>query len=155
LTAITPQLKQQDVALSCLEEALDTYNKGNVKATAVMLGYAVEALSLSSRDRIKSRIASNGGAAPAQLDDWRIATFLRALEQVLDARVAAMPRHLRERYESFWTAWTGLFRMTRNDAGHPKSIEPVTRDAVHGQLLLLHEHARLVFELEAWVDAAF
>ena len=43
----------------------------------------------------------------------------------------------------------------RNDAGHPKSIEPVSRDAVHGQLLLLHEHARLVFELGAWVDDEF
>ena len=39
--------------------------------------------------------------------------------------------------------------------GHPKSIEPVNRDAVHGQLLLLHEHARLVFELGAWVDNEF
>lgn len=155
LAAIAPHLKDQDVALSYLDEALDTYNKGNVKATAVMLGCAVEALTLSLRDRLKARIVLNGGTAPAQLDDWRIASVLRALEQQLDARVAAMPRNLRERYESFWTAWTGLFRMTRNEAGHPKSIEPVSRDAVHGQLLLLHEHARLVFELGAWVDTAF
>lgn len=155
LAAIAPHLKDQEIALSYLDEALDTYNKGNVRAAAVMLGCAVEALSLSLRARAKARIATNGGAAPTQLDDWRIAKVLRALEQQLDSRVAAMPRHLRERYESFWTAWTGLFRMTRNDAGHPKSIEPVSRDAVHGQLLLLHEHARLVSELGAWVDNEF
>jgi hypothetical protein len=155
LAAIAPYLKAQDIALSYLNEALDTYNKGNVKATAVMLGCAVEALSLSLRDRLKARIETNGRATPGALDDWRIATVLRAIEQQLDTRVTAMPRHLRECYESFWTAWTGLFRMTRNDAGHPKSIEPVSRDAVHGQLLLLHEHARLVFELGAWVDNEF
>ena len=155
LAAIAPHLKDQDIALSYLDEAIDTYNKGNVKAAAVMLGCAVEALSLSLRDRVKARIAENGGTASPQLDDWRIATVLRVLEHQLDTRVTAMPRHLRERYESFWTAWTGLFRMTRNDAGHPKSIEPVSRDAVHGQLLLLHEHARLVFELGAWVDNEF
>lgn len=155
LATIGPHLKDHDVALSYLTEALDTYNKGNVKAAAVMLGCTVEALSLSLRDRLKRRIASNGGTPPAALDDWRIATVLRALEQQIDTRVVAMPRDLRERYESFWTAWTGLFRMTRNDAGHPKSIEPVTREAVHGQLLLLHEHARLVFDLGSWVDSTF
>jgi len=155
LAAIAPHLKDQDIALSYLDEALDTYNKGNVKATAVMLGCAVEALSLSLRELLKARISANGGTPPAELDDWRIARVLRALEQQLDSRVAAMPRHLRERYESFWTAWTSLFRMTRNDAGHPKSIAPVSRDAVHGQLLLLHEHARLVFELGVWVETEF
>jgi hypothetical protein len=155
LAAIAPYLKGQDIALSYLNEALDTYNKGNVKASAVMLGCAVEALSLSLRDRLKARLEANGRTAPGTLDDWRIATVLRALEQQLDTRVTAMPRPLRERYESFWMAWTGLFRMTRNEAGHPKSIEPVSRDAVHGQLLLLHEHARLVFELGGWVENEF
>jgi hypothetical protein len=32
-----------------------------------------------------------------------------------------MARDLRERYESFWTAWTGLFRMTRMQA-IPKAL---------------------------------
>jgi hypothetical protein len=155
LKAIEPHLKGQDIGLSYLAEALDTYNKGSVKAAAVMLGCTVEALSLSLRDRLKAKITSSGGSAPPQLDDWRIAAVLRALQQQIDGRVSAMPRDLRERYESFWTAWTGLFRMSRNDAGHPKSIEPVTREAVHGQLLLLHEHARLVLDLGAWIDSAF
>jgi hypothetical protein len=155
LKAIDPHLKGQDIALSYLTEALDTYNKGSVKASAVMLGCTAEALSLSLRDRLKSRITSNGGSSPPALDDWRIAPVLRTLEHQIDTRASAMVRDLRERYESFWTAWTGLFRMTRNDAGHPKSIEPVTREAVHGQLLLLHEHARLVFDLGAWIDSTF
>jgi hypothetical protein len=155
MKAIDPHLKSEVIALSYLAEALDTYNKGSVKAAAVMLGCTAEALSLSLRDRLKNRITSNGGVPPTALDDWRIATVLRTLEQQVDTRVTAMARDLRERYESFWTAWTGLFRMTRNDAGHPKSIEPVTREAVHAQLLLLHDHARLVFDLGAWIDSTF
>lgn len=155
LKAIATHLKDQDIALSYLAEALDTYNKGSVKAAAVMLGCTAEALSLSLRDRLKSKIKSNGGSPPPGLDDWRIAAVLRTLEQQIDARVSVMARDLRERYESFWTAWTGLFRLTRNDAGHPKSIEPVTREAVHGQLLLLHEHARLVFDLATWIDSTY
>jgi hypothetical protein len=75
---------------------------------------------------------------------------------MLGCTAEALSLSLRDRLKkTFWTAWTGLFRMTRNDAGHPKSIEPVTREAVHGQLLLLHEHARLVFDLGAWIDSTF
>ncbi|MFZ5894742.1 MAG: hypothetical protein ACOY0T_27005 [Myxococcota bacterium] len=155
LNTIGPHLKGEDVALSYLTEALDTYNKGSVKAAAVMLGCAAEALVLSLRDRLKHRSMVRGASTPAALDDWRIAVVLRTLEQQIDARVTDMPRDVRERYESFWSAWTGLFRMTRNDVGHPKSVDPVTREAVHGQLLLFHEHARLVFDLGSWIDASF
>ena len=77
------------------------------------------------------------------------------MEQQLDARLAAMPRDLRERYESYWPAWSGLYRMTRNEAGHPKSVDPVTRDAIHAALLVFHEHTRLIFDLGAWIDSTF
>lgn len=155
LATINPHIANEAIALSYLTEALDTYNKGSVKASAVMLGCTAEALSLSLRDRLERKIRGNGGTPPAAFSDWRIATVLRAMEQQLDARVSDMPRDLRERYESFWTAWTGLFRMTRNAAGHPKSIDPVTREAIHGHLLLFHEHARLVFDLGTWIDSTF
>ncbi len=155
LNVIKPHVQEQPIALSYLAEALETYNKGNVKASAVMLGCAAEALSLSLRDRLKAKIIANGGTAPAGLDDWRFAVVLRTLESQLSQRAAAMPRELRERFESYWPAWTGLFRMTRNDAGHPKSIEPVVLDAVHGALLLFHEQARLTFDLAVWTDTTF
>lgn len=155
LNAISPHLKEQPIAISYLVEALDTYNKGSVKASAVMLGCAAEALSLAMRDRLVAKIQGNGGTPPTNLHDWRIATVIRAMEQQLDGRGATMPRDLRERYESYWPAWSGLFRMTRNEVGHPKSVDPVTREAVHGALLLFHEHARLMFDLVSWVDASF
>ena len=41
----------------------------------------------------------------------------------------------------------GLIRMTRNDAGHPSSVDPITREAIHGALLTFPEQARLSFDL--------
>lgn len=155
LTVIDSFVKDQPISLSYLVEALDTYNKGSVKAAAVMLGCAAEALTLALRDRLKAKIQANGAAPPVALDDWRIATVLRNVETQFDGRVGAMPRELRERFESYWSAFTGLYRMTRNDAGHPKSVDPVTRDAIHGALLLFHEHARLMFDIGAWIDSTF
>lgn len=155
LTVIDPFVKDQPVSLSYLVEALETYNKGSVKAAAVMLGCAAEALTLALRDRLKAKMQTNGATPPAALDDWRIAVVLRTVETHLDGRVSAMPRDLRERFESYWPAFTGLYRMTRNDVGHPKSVDPVTRDAIHGALLLFHEHARLMFDIALWIDSTF
>jgi hypothetical protein len=38
-------------------------------------------------------------------------------------------------------------------AGHPKSIDPVTLDVVHGALLIFPELASLVADLRAWVGS--
>ena len=72
LNVIGPHVKDQPIAVSYLAEALDTYNKGNVKAAAVMLGCAAEALTLAMRDRLTTKIRANGATPPANLDDWRI-----------------------------------------------------------------------------------
>lgn len=154
LAQLAPLLSDP-IAISYVAEAVDTYNRACVKAAAVMLGCAAEALNLSLRDQVKNKILANGGTPPAALDDWRIAAVLRALEHQLSQRVGAMPRDLREAFESYWPAWSGLFRMTRNSAGHPKSVDPVTRDAVHAALLLFPQQARLTSELSAWVTASF
>jgi hypothetical protein len=61
----------------------------------------------------------------------------------------------RNRFESYWPAWTGFFRMTRNEAGHPTNIDPIIRDAIHAALLIFPEQARLSFDLAAWVDSTF
>jgi len=155
LGVIDPFIRDQPIAVSYLVEALDTYNKGSFKSAAVMLGCAAEALTLSLRDRLKAKITSNGGSPLAGLDDWRIAVVLLTVEKAIEPRVVSMVRELRERFESYWSAFTGLYRITRNDVGHPKSVEPVTRDAIHGGLLLFHEHARLMFDIGAWIDSTF
>jgi len=152
---VDPFIKDNAIAVSYLREALDTYIKGSVKAAAVMLGCTAEALTLALRDKLKAKINANAGTPPSGLDDWRISVVLRTTEGLLDQRVKDMPRPMRERYESYWSSYTGLFRMTRNDAGHPTSIDPVTRETIHASLLLFHEHARLCHELSTWIDSTY
>jgi hypothetical protein len=133
---VEPHLRDEPIASSYLGEALDTYNKGTFKASAVMLGCAAEALHLSLRDRLVTKINASGKTPPSSLDTWMIFPVLRAIEGLFTARAKDMDRNLRERFESYWPAWTGLFRMTRNEAGHPKRVEPITRDTMHAALLL-------------------
>jgi hypothetical protein len=152
---IDEYVRDLPVVVSYLNEAIDTFNRASIKASAVMLGAAAESMNLTLRDKLKAKIAAAGRAPPKALDDFRIATVLRAVEGELEARTKDMPNELRERFESYWPAWTGLFRMTRNEAGHPRSVEPVTRDAVHAALLLFHEQARLSRDLLLWVDQKF
>jgi hypothetical protein len=40
----------------------------------------------------------------------------------------------------------------RNDTGHPESIDPVTPESVHAALLIFPELAKLVANLETWVN---
>jgi hypothetical protein len=152
---VSPHLSGEPIAESYLGEALDTYNKCSFKASAVMLGCAAEALHLSLRDKLVAKITTAGKAPPADLNTWVISRVLRSMETHLEARAKDMDRSLSERFEAYWPAWTGVFRMTRNDAGHPKSIDPVTRDAMHAALLLFPEQARLSFDLSAWVSATY
>lgn len=154
-SVVEPHLKDEPIARSYLGEALDTYNKGTFKASAVMLGCAAEALNLSLRDKLVAKITTAGKKPPPNLETWIISRVLDAMEALLAARVKDMDQGLRERFESYWPAWSGLFRMTRNEAGHPKSIDPITRDAMHGALLLFPEHARLSFDLSAWVVSTY
>jgi hypothetical protein len=151
---IGPHLKGRDIAESYLVEALETFNRGCVKAAAVMLGCAAESLNLDLRDRLRAKLSKNG-PVPPNLDDWRIATVLRAMADELGKRDKDMPRELRERFEAHWPSWSGLFRMARNEAGHPSSVEPVTHEQVHAALLMFHEQARLCWDLRAWIDSSF
>ncbi len=151
--AIQPHVRDVPVVISYLDEAVDTYNRGSFKSSAVMVGGAAESLALVVRDRLSERITKDGEAPSQALQaDFPIAGVIRAVGKELDARKTTMPQKLRERFESHWIGFTGLYRMTRNDAGHPTSVEPVTREAVHANLLLFHEHARLCRELIDWMS---
>jgi hypothetical protein len=148
---VEPHLVDQPIALSYLREAVATYNHGHYKAAAVLLGCASEALSVSLRDAVVAKLNAAGAKLPQDLTDWRMARVLNALEVELESRKKTMPADLKGRYEAFWRAWTGLFRMTRNEVGHPSSVEPVTREIVRGSLLFFPSHAQLVADLHAWV----
>lgn len=143
------------IAASYLSEALQTYNSGCVKATAVMVGAAAESLSLELRDMIVNRINSLGRKVPRALSDWRIKTVLDSLQTTLDPKMPSMPRELADNYRSYWPAFTQQIRSVRNDAGHPAAIDPVTHESVHASLLIFPELASLTLSLKTWIESSF
>jgi hypothetical protein len=142
-----------EISLSYIKEALQTYNSNCYKASAVMVGGASEALILKLRDILTESSISLTEENRKKLSDWRIKTVLAEIKKVLDNEKTNMPRPLDEKYEAYWPAFTQQIRATRNEAGHPSSIEPVTFDIVHASLLIFPELANLVNELEVWITS--
>jgi hypothetical protein len=137
--AIDEYVRDLPVVVSYLAEALDAFNKGSIKATAVMIGAAAESMNLSVRDKLKERMLAGGKTPPKAMDDFRIAEVLRGTEKELTLRAKEMPKELRERFDSYWPAWTGLFRMrrarrqrssARNPRGRPPRIRIACADPV-------------------------
>jgi hypothetical protein len=60
-----------------VEESLNAYRAGCYKATAVLIGAAVENLVLILRDELAARLKS-GGKIPKGLDAWQVKTALDA-----------------------------------------------------------------------------
>ncbi len=85
------------------------------------------------------------------LRNWRISRVLDAIERVLDPYTPNMPQGLQEAYTTFWSQFSGQARLVRNDAGHPKSVDPVDEPTVHGVLLMFPTHAKLAADLVAWM----
>lgn len=146
------------VAQSYIEEAIKTYNTMCYKATAVMVGAAAESVALDVRDAFVQELNANNvmGSLPkstqTDLVDWRIKRVLDAIEQVVDHyhKQKRMVKELYEAFSSNWPPFTGQIRTIRNDAGHPKSVNPVTAEDVHAALLIFPHQARLGASLTAW-----
>jgi len=143
------------VAQSYVSEALKAYNSDCFRAAAVMIGAAAESMVLELRDNLASKIENLGQTPPTNLLDWRIKQVFDVLTSLLENRKNLMVRRLKESYESFWQAFGGQLRMTRNEAGHPTSVDPVTWEIAHSSLLIFPEFARLAHELNAWVSASY
>jgi len=151
LAALAPHLGKNTIAWSYAKEALDTFNNDCYKASAVMIGAASEALILDLRDVLVTKMADLNQQAPRGLTGWQVKTVRDNIKTALEAKRRDMDRGLRERFEGFWSALTDSARRIRNDAGHPKSVDPVTPEVVHATLLLFHEIAHLVADLKAWI----
>ncbi len=144
------------ISQSYIEEGLSTYNSNCYKAAAVMVGAAAEAIIIELGDTLATKINTLGRAPHRDLKDWRIKKVLDRLKVELDAkRGGAMPRPLEEMYEAYWAAFTQQIRTSRNDAGHPNSIAPVSYDTVHASLLIFPELVKLASELKVWISSSF
>jgi len=139
------------VAMSYLTEGLECYVAGLFKASAVMVGAAAESMILCLREATVEKLTTLGRTVPKPLEDWRIKTVSDALVAFFEAQKASIGRQLREGFEAYWPAFAAQIRTTRNEAGHPLSVEPVTQDAVHASLLVFPELVRLTNGLQNWV----
>jgi len=140
------------IAESYLKEAIKTYNSDCFKASAVMIGVAAESIILELRDELVNRIKSIGRTPSKDLEDWRIKRVLDGFKAELDLHKNDMSKQLIEAVESYWPAFTYQIRKTRNEAGHPVNIEPVTSDTIHASLLLFPELAKLALDLKSWIS---
>ena len=141
------------IARSYLEEGLNCFVAGFHKAAAVMVGGAAESIVLELRDIATKKLEAAKQPKPKGLSDWRVKTILDALHDLLDSRKSLFPRDLREEFEAYWMAFAQQIRSTRNDAGHPSNVDPVTEEAVYASLLIFPDMARLSRNLATWMDA--
>lgn len=139
------------VAMAYLEEGLECYVAGRIKAAAVMVGAAAEGVILELRNVTIQKLKSLKKPVPKGLEDWRIKTVSDGLRTFFEAHAGQFKREVREPFEAYWSAFAQQIRATRNDAGHPTSVEPVTPDTVHASLLIFPELARLASRLTHWV----
>jgi hypothetical protein len=138
-------------ATSYLNEALQTFNSGCAKATAVMIGGAAECVILDVRDTLVSKLNDLGQTVPKSLNDWKVKTVLNSIQTVLDSKTKSIPYAIADNFKSYWPAFTQQIRVVRNDAGHPASIDSVTFESVYAALLIFPELVKLADELSKWI----
>lgn len=143
--------KLNPIADSYLKEALKTFNSICFKSTAVMIGAAAESIILELRDTMIQKMKSIRESPSKDLQDWRIKRVLDAIRKELEKHKKDMSSKFDEAVDSYWPAFTQQIRTARNEAGHPKSIEPVTNDTVHASLLIFPELVRLALDIKSWV----
>ncbi len=154
LAVVNPHVPPGSVERSYVEEALATYAAGCNKASAVMIGAAAEAMIMDLRDDLVAKMESSSKPVPKNMRAWQVKTAFDAVEAELRLQAKSMDRKLLERLDSFGPL-AGQLRMPRNEAGHPTSVDPVTRETVHASLLLFPELARLVVDLREWVRTTY
>ncbi len=143
------------VAGGYIAEAVHSYNAGCDRGAAVLIGCAVEALALDVRDVLVARLNGAGAKVQRSLTDWKAKPVIDEIDRVLRSGSTKMPHDLAERFDVHWRSLFHHVRMARNEAGHPASVRPVERTAVHGNLLLFPALARLAHDVREWVATGF
>jgi hypothetical protein len=140
------------IAAGYINEALRTYAAACWRATAVLVGCAAETVVLELRDTLTKRLSALGRPGPKDLSDSRVGRVLDGIKRELDTHSKAMPAKLREEFQSYWEAFTSEIRLTRNEAGHPQSVEPVTPEDVQATLLAFPRVVGMAARLRKWVS---
>ena len=139
------------VVRSYISEALECFVADHFRAAAVMTGVASEKLILNLRDATRRKLDSLGRRPPKGMRDWRPKAMSDSLHQFLNQHKDTFPHPLRDEFEARWSVFTQQIRATRNEAGHPASIDAVTREDAHASLLIFPGLAKLAGSLDHWV----
>lgn len=151
---VHPLLLNAPIARSYIDEAINTFQAGCFKATAVMVGAAAESLVLDVRDALVARLNVISIQVSRPLNDWKVKTVRDAIETEITNRASQIDNRLKERFNAYWIPVTDQMRVARNDAGHPTAVDPVTHEVVHATLLLFPELASLVNDLIPWISSS-
>ena len=144
-----------DLTLSYVEEALNTFNNSCYKASAIMIGAASESILLNLRDTLVNRMYYLRQNVPNDLKDWRVSKIIKALQGIFDSKKGTMPNDLKSVYEQSWLSLTNYIRELRNDAGHPNPLGSISEVEVHCALLIFPELARMVNKITDWVNNGY
>jgi len=143
------------IAESYIQEAVDCYADGRFKASAVLVGAASEDSLLNLRDLTVETLERLGQNAPNGLKGWRAKKVTDALTEIYAGYGTSMNMSLKESFDAYWSPFIHQIRISRNDAGHPKSIQPITEESVHASLLIFPDLISLITELGRWVKSEF
>lgn len=80
---------------------------------------------------------------------------LDELAKQFEARKASMGKDLFSDYKTHWSPFTEQLRTTRNEAGHPVSVAPVSPDRAHAGFLVFPEMVRMATRLLDWIPTGF
>lgn len=152
---LTSRASLNSVALSYIEEAVNSFNNGCIKAAAVMVGVAVESIILEIRDNLVSKMKAAGRSPSSKIKDWKIKTVIDGLKKEFEMKQKEMPDKLNEACQAYFPAFTHQVMTTRNDAGHPASLGNVTFETVHASLLIFPELANLSIQLNEWISTNY
>lgn len=154
---LTTHASLNPVARSYIEEGVRCYNNLCYKAAAVMIGCAAESIVLEVRDALLAQLTATGKITnpPSKthraLDSRMIKTVLDAITTIIDSYKGSMDHPLAESFTVNWPALTGNIRLMRNDAGHPKNVDPVSPESVHAAFLVFTFQAQLATNLITWM----
>ncbi len=146
------------VVIAYVREAVETFNVGCMRASAVMLGAASEKLILLAIDALRSSIADGTKKASFEMQlakNWMITSRYRVFEETLEKVIAAkktpLPKDLVEFFGGEMVAGSQLLRRIRNSAGHPEAPGVVNEDDVFMNLRFFPAYARHMRELSEFL----
>lgn len=126
-------------------ESVDTFNSGHYKSSAVMIGCAAERATVMLRDHIL-QLPTPRATVPTDMRNNKMGEIRRNLKCYFDNIDTST---LGENYSVFWGPIGEMIRLTRNNTGHPSSVNPVSREVAHANLLQFPVYAELLSGLQS------